>query len=241
MEEEGIKIIVVTFVVAIGIIIVLLKVISHFAGGRSSMVMPLLFLALVGIVGYMYMRHTLSAIHTSGSMEDSRRMINSLFRTARAVAEKHYRSTGVRFQQTENGEQYAILIIQEPNLPRVADADDPNRIFFPFVAMTNRKPVNLTSKIAIASQDTDNRVSIIFSPAGTLSKRWVMMKANPKLANDRLYGPLGVFDEETVGHLSDTSFYIYEREQLEAADNKQEFFRTLKSVYIKPDGVAIFR
>jgi nickel-dependent lactate racemase len=37
MEEEGIKIIVVTFVVAIGIIIVLLKVISHFAGGRSSL------------------------------------------------------------------------------------------------------------------------------------------------------------------------------------------------------------
>jgi hypothetical protein len=241
MEEEGVKIIVVTFVVAIGIIIVLLKVISHFTGGRSSMVMPLLFLALVGIVGYMYMRHTLGAIHTSGSMEDSRRTINSLFRTARAVAEKHYRSTGVRFQQIENDEQYAILIIQEPNLPRVVDADDPNRIFFPFVAMTNRKPVNLTSKIAIASQDTDNRVSIIFSSAGTLSKRWVMMKANPKLANDRLYGPLGVFDEETVDHLSDTSFYIYERKKLEAADNKQEYFRTLKSVYIKPDGVAIFQ
>ena len=241
MEEEGIKIIVVTFVVVIGIIIVLLKVVSHLTGGRSSMVMPLLFLALVGIVGYMYMRHTLSAIHTSGSMEDSRRTINSLFRTARAVAEKHYRSTGVRFQQTENDEQYAILIIQEPNLPGVADADNPNLIFFPFVAMANRKPVSLTSKIAIASKDTDNRVSIIFSPAGTLSKRRLVMKTNPNLANDRLYGPLGVFDEETVGHLSDTSFYIYERKQLQAADNKQEYFRTLKPVYIKPDGVAIFR
>lgn len=249
MEEEGIKIIVVTSAVAIGIIIILLKVIQHFTEDRGSLAIPLLFLVLVGIIVYMYMGQALRVTRVSGKMEDAKRTINSLFFTARAVAKKHYRCAGVRFQQTENGEQYAILITQEPNLPCVAAADDPNCIFIPFVAMAGRRPVSFGSKIAIASKDVisnkiagaDCKVSIVFSPAGTLTKRWVMMKANPNLANSWLYGSSGLFGEETAGNLSNMGFCIYKKEQLEASDNKDVFFRAIKTVHIKPDGVAIFR
>jgi len=241
MEEEGIKIIVVTLAVAIGTIFVLVKVLERWAGGRGSVIMPLLVLALVGIIAYMYFGTALRVTRTSGKMEDAKRTINSLLKTARALADKHYCCAGVRFQQAENGEQYAILIIQEPNLPHAAHPNDPNCICFPFVAMEGRQPVSFGSKIAIASADSVNKVSIIFSPAGTLSKRWVMMKANSNLANAWPYGSSGLFGEETVGYLSNMSFVIYETEKLEAAENKEEFFRRLNRVFIKPEVGAIFR
>ena len=241
VEEEGIKTIVVFFAFAIGIIIVLLKVFGRLTESRSSVVMPLLFLVLVGIGVYMYMTSTPRVTRISGNMDDAKRAINSLLTTARMVAERHCRSAGVRFQQTENGKQYAIMIIREPNLPFAVDADDPNCIFFPFVAMPSRRTLNLGSNITIASERADERVSVIFSSAGTLSKIRVMMKANPNLANDWLYGPPGLFDEESIGYLSDMTFFIYDRKQLEAYDNEDEFFRTLKTVIIKPEVGAIFR
>jgi hypothetical protein len=157
-------------------------------------------------------------------------------------AYKNYRQAGIRFQQTEDGQQYVIPIIQEPNLPSITMPDDPNRVVAPFVPMADQKPLKLGAKIAVAANnsasnetaDADNRVSVIFSPTGAISSTRVIMKCNPDLPNDWLYGSTGLFREESTGHQSMMAFYMYDRKLLEISDDKDEFFRALRPVHLRP-------
>jgi len=209
---------------------------------RGSVITTLLFLVLVAIIGYLAVHWVLQTVWLSVSADDATGALKSLFIKACQMADKHYRMAGVRFQQTEAGEQYAIMIIQEPNMTRIEDTNDPNCIFVPFVRMASQPITKLGVKIAIISGysisgeavDTDDKVSVIFSPTGAPCKTWVMMKANPDLPSDRLYGSFGLFGEEFIGHPSSIAFYVYDKEELETSDNKEEFLRALMPVIVQP-------
>ena len=169
--------------------------------------------------------------------DDAKRVITLLSAKACRQANKNNRLAGVRFQQTQEGDQYAICIIQEPNLPRIADPNDPDRTFPPFVAVTTPKPINLGPRVAIICGDpcsSDNRVSIIFSPNGALCTTPVVVKANPNLPSDIFYGELGIFKEDSTAHLSAIAFVIYDKKKFEAAQDKKEYLKTLRPVYLKP-------
>jgi hypothetical protein len=209
---------------------------------RGSVIISLLFLIFIAIAGYVFCRWFFREVRLSVGPDDAKRFITLLSAKACRQANKNNRLAGIRFQQTQEGDQYAICIIQEPNLPRIADPNDPDRTFPPFVTVSEPKPIKLGSRVAIICGDpcsSDNRVSIVFSPNGSLSKTLVMVKANPNLPSDIFYGELGIFKEDSTAHLSTIAFVIYDKKEFEAAANKEEYLKTLQAVYLKPQVTSI--
>ena len=170
-------------------------------------------------------------------------VINGLLSTARAIATKESRYVGVRFQQANDGRQYAIFIIYEPKIPypvNLSDPTDPNNSAVPFVAMNEHKAIDMGAKYGIASEiilmnrkisKSNTRVSFIFSSQGRLVRQWHGVYRNPQKPTDEYFNDTypALFKEDAQIQLSDSSFVIYDR--LEDF-NSPAAFDNLKALYI---------
>lgn len=175
---------------------------------------------------------SVKALRNAFASYNSPVVINNLLKLARAIAIQHQRCAGIRFQQSANGDQYAIPIISEPNITYLDDGS------ISFRSVGGRQATNLGNQAGIASiaiieNETINqettRVSIIFSPVGRLVRKWVMMRPNPNTRIDELFGDPNytLFRQEDTGYLSDVGFVFYDM-------RKEIDFERLQPIYINP-------
>lgn len=179
----------------------------------------------------------------SSHSQISNTVINGLLSTARSIAVKESRYVGVRFQQTNDGRQYAIFIIHEPKIPypvNRSDPTDPNNSAVPFIALDKHKAIDMGTKDKIVSEtilanrtisEDNKRVSFIFSPRGRLTRQWHSVYRNPQKPRDEYFNdiPPALFKEDTHIQLSDKGFVIYGRPE---DFNSPASFDNLKAQYI---------
>ena len=196
------------------------------------------------------------SFHSSGA----KTMISSALSAARALAAKHQRYAGIRFQFDPNGrEQYMIFILHDPqNLSSVNG----------FRAIEGLKPMKLPEDqgimdLYVAGQPLDvagdpdsvmadpNNVtdtttfSIIFSPSGKLiihDVRVLHFSNNDKIFND-LGSVNALFDEDTNNimpyklELSRGSFVIYDKKEFSKIDSTRrwtDYLCRLQVLYLNP-------
>lgn len=197
----------------------------------------------MGIIALLSVIGISSIKFLSSHSQISNTVINGLLSTARTIAVKESRYVGVRFQQANDGRQYAIYIIHEPKIPypvNLSDPTDPNNSAVPFIAMDKHKAIDMGIKDRIASEiilanktmsENNKRVSFIFSPQGRLTRKWHSVYRNPQKPRDEYFNDMlpALFKEDAHIQLSDRGFVIYDR--LEDFNDLASFDK-LKAQYI---------
>jgi prepilin-type N-terminal cleavage/methylation domain-containing protein len=163
-------------------------------------------LAGVGIVA-------VKTMEGSAGLSGSRVVLNAILASAAAQAESRQGYIGVRFQQT-GGRQYAIFI--EPIPDQYPDGHVPFRI------LQGRDTISLAKGIGIMPlafwetetiPDPNCRVTILFSPAGRLTRKDLVVEEQTAM-----FGP----DKDVYS--SDIGFVVY--------NTKRYDFGLLRPVYV---------
>lgn len=215
---------------------------------HGAVVFWLVVLLVAAVAIYLFLHRITTARIVRGGMARAKKEITLLCLDARSVARRDVICTGVRFQQSRTGTQYVLLIVEGQDMPAVVSPDNPKKSYQPFVQMLNHSPLDLGSKIIIASPDpncengidVNTPVTITFSRQGIPATMDLIMRPHPQLSIDEFYGDGGLFGDETAGCCSCTSFYIYDRSELEESNSPQDFFANLKPVFISANGAPAF-
>lgn len=184
-------------------------------------------------------------------------MISAALSSARALAAKHQKYAGIRFQQDKDGNQYMIPIIHDPNLVDSSTYTVPNS---GFRALKGLNPMKIPSDIIVfgpvlttnTDWNNDDKIknlttfSIIFSPSGSLVIRSVeVLRINSKdtIFNDSGNNPAPMFQDDY-----DTSF-PYDKEdsvnnfvicnkndfgKIDINSRYTDFIQDLEVLYINP-------
>ena len=139
--------------------------------------------ALLAVFALPAIRGLFNSLESRGS---TKAMINAALSSARAMALKNQKYTGIRFQEDLAGRQYIIFIINDPvlgaNFSRAVEGIEPIKLPDSVGVMdwmvrlnlsdaddSNDEPIYIDSKIDQPEQLTDTTsFSVIFSPAGKL-------------------------------------------------------------------------
>lgn len=177
--------------------------------------------------------------------------INGLLSMARATSRQLGRYAGIRFQQTDEDVQYAVLIMSEPTLYRDYPAPQESEPMGPIpcvIAMGSGgqgNVVNLGKSLGIAADTViaagqldiiTRRVTMLFGPDGKLTNRLIVMRANPTLDDD-IYNDTGspLFPAETTEIPTNIGFVIYDIQEWKAArdaDQEPEFWLHQRARYV---------
>jgi hypothetical protein len=220
----------------------------------SETVVSAAIIAIMMAVAIPAVRVLQESLHSSGA----KTMISGALATARALAARHQRYAGIRFQYDPNGNnQYMIFILHDPGISASG-----------FRAIEGLKPMKLpddqgvmdlhvTDQPLIDDFDPDavledpnaiidmTTFSIVFSPAGKLVLHSVRVQG--RNADDAIFNDLNtseaMFQEDSDSQpplqkeLSRSSFVIYNRREFEKVpwDSRwTDCLRYLEVFYINP-------
>jgi len=190
-----------------------------------SLLEILIVLAIMAILSIM-------AIFSVKSMQIAKRgggitVIDTILSCSRSIAVANQRYVGIRFQQSSDYQQYAVFIIHDCNMnypQNSANPDDPLNEAIPFKPYSGIEPVKLNPDCMVLSPSVtdhnsltaqDITVSVIFSPAGRLVRKWVLVTAESIYGND-IFGDNkdAIFPLDTTPILSVASIILYNRKDL---------------------------